>query len=132
MPEFKPGGAGSHDTTTAHFATQVTGSLTGEPVEVNQPVELRPDGRLYKASGQGVFIGVSPRAVKVASQALTVHGIGQRFHASDAGALTPGKAYYLGTAPGTVSDAATANDSQGAFVAVSRHDLMVVKIGKLA
>lgn len=130
--EFKPGTAGNHDTTTAHFATQVTGSLTGEPIEVNQPVELRPDGRLYKASGQGVFIGVSPRTAKLASQALTVHGVGQRFHASDAGALTPGKAYFLGATAGQISDAASANDAQGAFVAVSKHDLMVVKIGQLA
>ena len=58
MPEFKPGTAGSHDTTTAHFATQVTGNVTGEPIEVNQPVELRPDGRLYKASGTGIFVGL--------------------------------------------------------------------------
>lgn len=132
MAEFKPGTAGSHDTTTAHFATQVTGSLTGEPIEVNQPVELRADGRLYAAAGTGVFVGVSPRSAKTGSQALTVHGIGQRFHASDAGTLTPGKAYFLGAAAGTISDAATANDSQGAFVAVSKHDLMVVRIGKLA
>lgn len=132
MPEFKPGTAGSHDTTTAHFATQVTGNVTGEPIEVNQPVELRPDGRLYKASGTGIFVGVSPRTVKVANQALTAHGVGQRFHASDAGALTPGKAYFLGATAGQISDAATANDAQGAFVAVSKHDLMVVRIGKLA
>lgn len=132
MPEFKPGTAGSHDTTTAHFATQVTGSVTGEPIDVNQPVELRANGRLYRASGQGVFVGVSPRTAKTASQALTVHGIGQRFHASDAGALTVGATYYLGAAAGTISDAATANDAQGAFVAVSPRDLMVARIGKLA
>ncbi|MFC6592404.1 hypothetical protein ACFP81_10635 [Deinococcus lacus] len=130
--EFKPGTLGGHDTTTAHFATQVTGAVTGEPIDVNQPVELRADGRLYKASGQGAFMGSSPRTAKTASQALTVHGIGQRFHASDDASLTPGKTYYLGTAPGTISDAPTANDAQGAFVAVSTRDLMVVRIGKLA
>lgn len=131
MAEFKPGTQGSHDTTTAHFATQLTGSVTGEPIDVNQPVELRADGKLYKASGTGAFLGVSPRTAKVANQALTVHGIGQRFHASDAGTLTRGKVYFLGATPGQISDAATAVDAQGAFVAVSANDLMVVRIGKL-
>lgn len=132
MPEFKPGAAGSHDTTTAHFATQVTGCVTGEPIDVNTPLELRADGRLYKASGQGTFVGVSPRTAKTASQALTAHGVGQRFHASDAGSLTPGKTYYLGATAGQISDTATAVDAQGAFVAVDKRDLMVVRVGKLA
>lgn len=132
MPEFKPGTQGGHDTTTAHFATQITGALAGEALDVNQPLELRADGRLYRAAGTGVFVGVSPRTAKTGNQALTVHGIGQRFHASDAGTLTPGKTYYLGAAAGTISDAATANDAQGAFVAVSKHDLMVARIGRLA
>lgn len=132
MAEFKPGTAGSHDTSTSHFVTQLTGSVTGEAVDVNQPLELRSNGRLYKASGTGVFLGVSPRTVKVVGQALTVHGIGQRFHASDTGTLIPGKVYYLGATAGQISDAATANDAQGAFVAVTPNDLMVVRIGKLA
>lgn len=129
MPEFKPGAAGSHDTSTSHFATQITGLVNGEPFDVNQPLEVRSDGRLYRTSGAGVFMGVSPRSPKVANQATTVHGLGQRFHASDAGSLTIGAVYYLGEAPGTISDAPTANDDQGAFVAVSTHDLMVVRIG---
>ncbi|GGL15812.1 hypothetical protein [Deinococcus radiotolerans] len=132
MAEFKPGTAGGHDTTTSHFATQHTGSVAGELIDVNQPVELRADGRLYKASGAGTFLGVSPRTVKVANQALTVHGLGQRFHASDAGSLVIGKTYYLGATAGQISDAATAVDAQGAFVAVSAYDLTVVRIGKLA
>lgn len=132
MAEFKPGTAGGLDTTTSHFATQHTGSNTGEPIDVNQPVELRADGRLYKASGTGTFMGISPRTVKVANQALTAKGVGQRFHASDAGTLVIGKTYYLGATAGYISDAATANDAQGAFVAVSAHDLMVARIGKLA
>ena len=37
--EFKPGTAGSHDTTTAHFATQVTEAKNGEPIDVNQPLD---------------------------------------------------------------------------------------------
>lgn len=130
--EFKPGTQGGHDTTTAHFATQLTGSNIGEPIDVNQPAELRADGRLYRASGQGVFLGVSPRSPKIANQPLTLHGVGQRFHARDEADLVPGKTYYLGAAPGTISDVATANDAQGAFVAVDKRDLMVVRIGKLA
>ncbi|WP_027480535.1 hypothetical protein [Deinococcus pimensis] len=131
MPEFKPGMAGGHDTTTAHFATQHTGSKTGEPIDVNQPMELRANGKLYRASGQGRFIGVAPRTAGMANQAITAHGIGQRFHARDEGDLVIGNPYYLGAAPGTISDAATANDAQGAFLAVSKHDLMVVRIGRL-
>jgi hypothetical protein len=129
--EFKPGMAGSHDTTTAHFATQITETVTGEPIDVNQPIEGRSDGRLFRAAGTGTFVGVSPRSVGKANQALTVHGIGQRFHARDEGDLVPFKIYFLGAAAGTVSDVATANDAQGAFVAVSKYDLMVARIGKL-
>lgn len=61
-----------------------------------------------------------------------MHGLGQRFHASDEGTLVPGAKYFLGSAAGTISDAATTRDSEGAFVAVSVHDLMVVRIGQYA
>lgn len=129
--EFKPGKAGSHDTNTAHFASQITGAKNGEPLDVNQPLNLRPDGKLWKSSATGTFVGVSPRSCAVANQGLTVHGLGQRFHARDEGDLVIGAVYYLGATAGFISDAATANDAQGAFVAVSKFDLMVTKIGKL-
>lgn len=132
--EFKPGTAGNTDTSTGHFATQLTGNTTGEAIDVNQPVEVRSDGRLFKTAGasSGTFLGVAVRTAKVANQAMTLRGIGQRFHARDEGDLVPGKTYYLGATAGYISDAATAKDSQGAFVAVSGTDLMVVRVGKLA
>lgn len=131
MAEFKPGTAGNGDTSTTHFATQLTGHNVREAVDVNQPLELRADG-LYKASGTGTFVGIAPSSVAVANRPLTPHGVGYRFHASDAGTLTVGATYYLGATAGYISDAATAKDAQGAFLAVSPYDLMVMKIGKLA
>lgn len=132
--EFKPGMQGNADTSTGHFATQLTGATTGEAVDVNQPVELRNDGRLFKTAGAsaGTFLGVAVRTAKTANQAMTVRGIGQRFHAKDEGDLVPGRVYYLGATAGYISDAATAKDAQGAFVAVSGYDLMIVRLGKLA
>lgn len=130
--EFKPGTAGGHDTNTSHFAVQFTGGNSGEAFDINQPLELRTDGKLYKNSGTGTFIGVSPRTVGVPNQAITVHGIGQRFHARDEGDLNIGATYFLGATAGYISDTATARDSMGAFTAVSKFDLMVVKQGKVA
>lgn len=130
MTEFAPGIRGGLDTSTAHFATQVTGLIAREPIPASAPVEIRALG-IYKASGTGTFMGVAATELKVGNQAITIKGIGQRFHASDEGNLTPGAVYYLGATAGTISDTPTANDAQGAFVAVSAHDLMVVRIGKL-
>lgn len=128
--DFTPTKIGGLDTSTGHFATQVSGLIAGEPINRSAPVEIRADGRLYNASGAGAFVGVSTRTVAVKGQGLTVRGVGQIFRAAE-GTLTPGKVYFVAAA-GKISDAATALDAQGAFLAIDANDLMVARIGKLA
>jgi len=128
LPSPRPTG---HDTSTAHFSTQLTGCNSGEAFDINQPLELRTDGKLYKVSGAGNFVGISPRTVGVPNQAITPRGIGLRFHARDEGDLTVGATYFLGATAGYISDTATARDSMGAFTAISKYDLLVVKQGKV-
>lgn len=118
------------DTSTGHFATQISGLITGETISAGSPVEIREDGRLYKASGVGAFVGIATRSVLTRGQGLTVRGVGQVFRASNGG-LIPGATYFV-AADGKFSDEATAIDTQGAFFAFDANDLVVARIGKLA
>lgn len=136
MAEFdlstKPG---PQDASTTMFAWQVSGKKAGEALTVLNPVELRADDKLYKHTGTRPFLGMAARTVVLNAgdrQPITVHGLGMRFHAHDAGGLEPGKVYYLSATVGKVSDVATARDAKGAFIAVSKHDLMVAAVGQLA
>ena len=115
------------DTTTAQFAQHISGKVAGADIVAGQPVEIRTDDKLYPLA-TGPFVGIAPRTAK-AGQALTVYGTGVRFHASDTNLAA--LVYYAGAA-GTISDAATALDDQGAFIRVGLRDLMVVRTGKLA
>lgn len=130
MTNYTPTKSAGLDTSTGHFATQVSGLVAGEPINRGAAVEIRADGRLYNASGAGAVMGVSTRTVAVKGQGLTVRGLGQIFRAADGG-LTPGKTYYA-AANGQFGDVATAIDAQGMFAAIDATDLCVVRIGKLA
>ena len=119
----------SVDANTAMVAAQVSGLLAGEDIAAGTPVYIKAsDNKLYKYASGEAFAGIAARTVKT-GQALTVFGIGTRFHASDT-ALTA-NTYYVGAA-GTISDAATAVDARGAFIRVSANDLLVVAAGRLA
>lgn len=117
------------DASTAMFAFQISGKRAGEDLQPGVPVYLNPaDDRVYKYATGQAFVGIAARAAK-AGQPCTVYGPGVRFHASD----TPltSALYYVGTG-GTINDAATAVDSEGAFVRVGPNDLMIARMGKLA
>lgn len=122
------------DGVTARFASQFAGdNAAGEDITWGGAcVELRPGGRNGQVfrCGSGVFAGVTHESKK-AGQPTTVYGVGLIFHASDAGALTPGNLYYVSATPGRIADAPTAKDATGAFLAVSPYELQIVKTGKL-
>lgn len=123
------------DAASGRFASQFAGDIdAGEELTwAGTCVEVQAGGRLgrvYKCNA-GAFAGVVHERKKV-GQPATVHGIGAIFHASDAGTLVPGALYYVSATPGRIADAATAKDSQGAFLAISTTELQVIRVGKLA
>lgn len=129
MPNISLSARASFDASTTLYAFQVSGKLAGEDVLMGQPVYIKQsDDRVYKLAAGQVFVGIAARNAK-AGQPVTVYGPGTRFHASDT-ALTA-NVYYAG-AGGVISDAATTDDAQGAFIRVSPNDLMVIRAGKLA
>lgn len=101
----------------------------GEELQPCSPVILKADGngnfRYYVAKGADVLDGISEPKVVPAGAAVAVFGTGMRFHASDAGALTPGR--YGMTATPRVLDTASANPKY--FRAVSKTDLQVISLG---
>lgn len=119
----------SVDASTAMYAAQISGKVAGADIAALTPVYLDPttDKVMPYATGK-IFAGVAARSVK-SGQAVTVYGIGTRFHASDS-ALTA--ALYFAGAGGVIADAATTDDTQGAFLRVGPNDLQVIRTGKLA
>lgn len=128
MPNITRSARANVDASTAQFAPQITGLLCGEDIAAGQACEIRNDGKIYKLAA-GTFAGIAPKGAK-ATQPLTIFGTGCRFHAAD-GTLTVGALYYLSATAGEISDAATARDAQGAFLAVSKSDLVVLRTGKV-
>lgn len=124
------------DANTAKFAVQFAGDMTaGESIAPGSPCEIRAGGprgvQVFKLTSTGVFAGINHEA-KLLGQPVTLYGNGIIFHAVDTALLVPGAAYYLSATPGAIADAATAKDTQGAFLALTPYKLMVIKIGRLA
>lgn len=113
----------------SHTGHQITGYTAAEDLLPCTPVRLRRDldGRwkvfIARDDNAGIDGISSPKLTKRGS-AVTVLGVGYRFHASDAGELTPGH-YGLTGATREVDSAAAVK----LFRAVSKHDLEVIAYG---
>lgn len=120
----------SPDATTGMLVPQVTGLVLGEDVDSPvTPLELRADGKLWKASGAAAdshahICGWSTRAGK-AGQPMTVYGIGLVAKYAD-GTLTPGAILYLGTG-GTISSTASVGDAVGCAQAVDTNNIRITR-----
>lgn len=123
----------SVDTTSAQFAQQHAGKLTGEAIAAGQPLELRADGKIYKFAGtaNSVFFGIAPRSAAIGAP-LTCYGLSIQFRAAE-GTLVVGKLYYLSDTAGQIADAAGTKDSTSSFIAVSINDLILTRsFGKVS
>lgn len=118
-----------YDTSTALFAGQISGLKTEVDVKVGQALMISAAGGFRLYDGSRPFVGLAPESVK-AGEPLTVYGLNVRFKLSE-GELTPGLNYFL-NATGGYADAATAADAQGALLAVTKYDAIVIRVGKLA
>ncbi|SMB93322.1 hypothetical protein [Deinococcus hopiensis] len=117
----------SVDTTSAQFAQQHAGKILGEDVAAGQPMELRPDGKLWRFAGtaNSVFFGIAPRSGRT-GQPMTAYGLSTQFRAADQ-TLTIGKTYFLSDTVGEISDTAGTKDANGSFFAVGTSDLIVTR-----
>lgn len=117
----------SVDTTSAQFAQQHAGKILGEDIAAGQPMELRPDGKLWRFFGTtgAVFFGIAPRSGR-AGQPMTAFGFSTQFRAAE-GTLTIGKTYFLSDTVGEIADAAGTKDTGGSFFAVGTSDLIVTR-----
>lgn len=119
----------SYDTSTAHFAGQISGLKAEVDVNAGQALMISANGGYRLYDGTRPFVGIAPESVK-AGEPLTVYGLNQRFKLSE-GLLTTGTSIFL-TATGGYDTAATAADAQGALIAVTKYDAVIVRVGKLA
>ena len=117
----------SLDASTGIVAPQISGDLVaGEDLDNCSACYIAADGKAYMSDGaaagaKATFHGICPRAAK-RNQAVSLYGPGTRFGYGDG--MTPG-ALYLGTAPGTLADAATTGGTDAVAFAVSSRDIMV-------
>lgn len=118
-----------YDTSTALFAGQISGLKTEVDVSAGQALMVSAAGGFRLFDGSRPFVGIAPETVK-AGEPLTVYGLNVRFKLSD-GNLTPGMSIFL-NATGGYDTAATAADAQGALIAVTKYDAMILRVGKLA
>ncbi|WP_155300951.1 hypothetical protein [Deinococcus kurensis] len=112
-----------------HTAMQVTGLKANVDLEPCTPIKIIADNagnfRVAIATGTDACDGISAPKKTLAGQPVTIFGVGMRFHASDAGALTPGL-YGLTANAREVDTAATGTKY---FRAVSKTDLQVIRVG---
>lgn len=113
-----------------HPSVQWTGVKASVELKPCTPVVVIADGngnfRARPATVADTAIdGISSPRLTPAGQAVTIFGTGMRFHADDAGTLTPGR--YGLTAVAREVDTASAGTKF--FRAVSKRDLQVVSLG---
>ncbi|EYB67028.1 hypothetical protein DEIPH_ctg052orf0024 [Deinococcus phoenicis] len=110
-----------------HTAVQITGLKALVDLDPCTPVKIVADAngnfRATVAKAGDVCDGISSPKKTLAGQPVTVFGVGMRFHASDAGALTPGL-YGLTVNAREVDSAAHVK----VFRAVSKTDLQVIAV----
>lgn len=116
----------------SHTGHSITGYEAGEQLLPCTPVVLRRDGndgnrwKVYRAvASDGGIDGISSPRVAPQGSAVTILGVGYRFHASDEGELTPGH-YGLTANSREIDSEATVK----LFRAVSKNDLEVVAYGE--
>lgn len=120
----------SMDATTGMIAPQSSNDILGEDVtSPATPLEMRSDGKLWKASGAAAdsharIYGWSTRAAK-AGMSMTTVGVGTIFKYSDEG-LTPGAIYFLGTG-GTLSSTASTGDAVGCCQAKDESNIRITR-----
>lgn len=128
MPKFTISPTADIDA-KGHTAVQVTGLKALVDLAPCTPVKIVSDGgnfRVTVATGADVIDGISSPKKTLAGQPVTVFGTGMRFHASDAGVLTPGTRYGLTAVAREVDSAATGTKF---FRAVSKYDLQIISLG---
>lgn len=113
-----------------HTAVHVASLKAGETLAPCTPAVIKVDGqgrfRVYAAVvGDTIIDGITEPNTIPAGGAVALFGTGMRFHASDAGALTPGR-YGLTAVKGEVDSASTGTKF---FRAVSKTDLQVISLG---
>jgi hypothetical protein len=119
----------SPDGSTAMVAPQVSHLILGEDVGAITPLQIKTDGKLWKASGaaadaNAVLAGWSARAGK-AGQTCTILGLGLVAKYADE-TLTPGQKLYLGTG-GTLSSTASTGDAVGIAQAVDTSNIRATR-----
>jgi hypothetical protein len=135
----------SIDPITVQFASSFGHALLGEDVKAGQPLCYdEATSKLWKfnsasaaAANRLLLAGIASRD-GYTGQPLTVNQIGTRFGISGTGGLTQdgallrGRVYFASATPGEIDDVASVVDTVGAFYAVSKQDLVLINIGKLA
>jgi hypothetical protein len=119
----------SVDASTGMLAPQVSHLILGEDVTAMTPLQLKADGKLWKASGAAAdsnarIIGFASRTAK-AGQTCTPLGLGLVGKYAD-GTLVPGSVVYLGT-NGTLSSTASVGDTVGIAQAVDTYNIRVTR-----
>jgi hypothetical protein len=120
----------SMDASTAMYASQITGLVAGEALDVAAPCYLKTaDGKVYMSNGTAAneaaeIIGFSPRAVAI-GEPVTLFGLGTRFRYGTG--LSPGDKYYIGATAGRLDAAATTGDTIGVAQALSATDIRVTR-----
>jgi hypothetical protein len=119
------------DTSTAMFAAQISGLLLGANVNSGAPCYVKAaDGNVYPSDGVAAneaakFDGFTPRA-GVAGQAITLFGIGARFHYAASAGLTPGQDLFIASGGG-LDTAATTGGVRAIARAIDDTDIRVTK-----
>jgi hypothetical protein len=123
--------AASMDASTGMIAPQITGCIAGENLDVVSPCYIKgSDGLVYMSNGTAAneaakFDGFNARAAR-AGQAVTLFGLGARFHYAASG-LTPGATLYIGATAGRLDTAATTGDAVGVARAINATDIRVTR-----
>lgn len=124
--------AASMDASTGMIAPQITGCIAGENLDVAAPCYIKgSDGLVYMSNGTAAneaakCDGFTPRTTK-AGQAVTLFGVGARFHYAASG-LTPGAPLYIGATAGRLDTAATTGDAVGVARAINATDIRVTRM----
>lgn len=112
--------------------------VSGEAIEQGMGVEVHADGKTYKYTGAFPLKGVNnSKGIAAANIPLDIGRLTSRFYPGVD--VIPGKVYFAATG-GEISDTATAQDAQGAFIGVGviglgnsivATALEVIRVGKL-
>lgn len=120
----------SFDASTGMVAPQVSQKLLGEDIaSAVTPLEMRPDGLLYRASGAAAdlharIFGWSTRKGKT-GQPMAVYGLGAVGKYADE-TLVPGSLLFLGTG-GTLSSTASTGDAVGCAQAIDASNIRITR-----